>query len=85
MAPYGDLLVCAISSQLRHEVLGFDDVIKRADSDFLASGLKVDSLIRLGLLVTIPVSSVKGQLGVIAADRLALLQTRLAQKLKPLS
>ena len=83
MAPYGDLLICAVSSQLRHEVAGFDDVVTRTDDDFPASGLKVDSLIRLGLLATIPASASKGKLGVIDPDRLLRLQTRLARKLVP--
>lgn len=42
-----DWLVCRISSQLRHEATGFDEVIRKVDGDFDGSGLKVVSLIRL--------------------------------------
>ncbi len=29
MPPYGDLLVCGVSTQLHHEVAGFDDLKRR--------------------------------------------------------
>jgi mRNA interferase MazF len=48
--PFGDLLVCGISTQLHQKVAGFDEVISRRDSDFQWSGLQSESLIRLGLL-----------------------------------
>ena len=80
--PYGDLLICAVSSQTRHGVPGFDDPILRADGDFLGSGLKVDSLIRLGLLATIPLAAAIGELGEISALRLSRLLSRLADQLR---
>ncbi len=46
--PYGDFLVCAVSTQLRQEVSGFDDVIAPSGLDFSTSGLKAASVIRLG-------------------------------------
>ena len=46
MPPYGDLLVCGVSTQLRQAVAGFDDAIGPGDPDFLASGLKAPSIIR---------------------------------------
>ena len=46
MPPYRDVLVCGVSTQLHHEVKGFYEVIRSTDSDFVASGLKTDSLIR---------------------------------------
>lgn len=48
MPPYGDLLVCGVSTQLRQAVAGFDDAIGPGDPDFRASGLKAPSIIRLG-------------------------------------
>ena len=77
--PYADLLVCAVSSQLRHESPGFDDVVAAADGDFPSSGLKTTSLIRLGLLATIPQTTVGGKLGEISGQRLEKLQSRLAR------
>lgn len=76
--PFSDVLVCAVSSQLRHECPGFDDVITVDDGDFLTSGLRVASLIRLGLVFTLPKSALLGRLGVISDDRLQTLRSRLA-------
>jgi mRNA interferase MazF len=81
--PYQDLLVCAVSSQTHHEVIGFDDPIPNTSPDFIQSGLKVSSLIRLGLIATIPSSVVVGSLGSISAMRLQNLQRRLADHISP--
>ena len=48
--PFDDWVICAITSQLRHEVKEWDERIERADNDFKRSGLKVLSLIRIGKL-----------------------------------
>lgn len=69
MPPYGDLLVCGVSTQLRHEVAGFDDVISERDPDFASSGLKAASLIRLGFLVVLPVTSFLGSIRAIDRER----------------
>jgi mRNA interferase MazF len=82
MPPYHDLLVCAVSSQLRHECLGFDEVISTDDDDFETSGLKVSSLIRLGLVATIPRSAILGELGEVSAARLERLRGRLAAHIR---
>ena len=47
---YGDWLICMISSQMRHYVDGFDEILSDDDSDFTASGLKVASVISVGRL-----------------------------------
>jgi mRNA interferase MazF len=52
--PYKDFLVCGVSSQLRQQVKGFDEIISPSDSDFSSSGLETESLIRLGFLAVIP-------------------------------
>lgn len=83
MPPYDDLLICAVSSKVRHEVVGFDELILRSDADFGHSGLKVDSLIRLGLLATIPASAIIGKLGTVSIDRLNRLLTSLTNFLMP--
>ena len=71
--------MCAASSRLRHEARGFDDIIDKGDADFPASGLKVSSLVRLGLLATIPRTMVAGRLGEISGERLEKLRARLAR------
>lgn len=69
MPPYRDVLVCGVSTQLHREVKGFDEVIRSTDSDFSATGLKTDSLIRLGFLAVIPRKAVLGSIGTISAGR----------------
>jgi mRNA interferase MazF len=46
MPPFGDWLVCGLSTQLRQEVVGFDEIIEPSHPDFEMSGLKAASLIR---------------------------------------
>ncbi len=45
MPPFGDFLVCGVSTQLQQEVAGFDDPIGPNDPDFVATGLKAPSII----------------------------------------
>jgi mRNA interferase MazF len=81
MPPYRDLLVCGISTQLHHEVKGFDEVIQSADSDFAGTGLKAASLIRLGFLAVLPRSAVIGSIGRISNERRKRLVKRLSDYL----
>lgn len=59
--PFGDLLVCGISRQLRHRVPDFDEVIAPTDPDFRSSGLLDASLIRLGFSRTAACIRVSGR------------------------
>jgi mRNA interferase MazF len=79
MRPHGDLLVCGVSTQLQQEVVGFDDAIRPGDPDFVGSGLKASSLIRLGFLVVLPAASFVGSIGAIAPERHRRLLERLAE------
>lgn len=79
--PYGDLLICGISTQLRHEIKGFDEIISSDDADFESSGLNTTSLVRLGYLVTVPRNSVPGKIGSIASERHRRLLERLSEYL----
>ena len=81
MPPHGDLLVCGVSTQLRHQVAGFDEVIKPGDPDFVGSGLKAASLIRLGFLAVLPATSFIGSIGSIAPERHRRLLQRLSKHL----
>lgn len=67
--PYGDFLVCGVTTQLHQQVKGFDEVIAPSDSDFESSGLKSESLIRLGFLAVLPRSSIIGAIGSISSER----------------
>ncbi|OKH35982.1 transcriptional regulator [[Phormidium ambiguum] IAM M-71] len=69
LPPYGDFLVCGVSTQLHQQVTGFDDIISPSDPDFTATGLRVQSLIRLGFLAVVPRNQIIGSLGAISAER----------------
>ncbi len=77
MPPFGDWLVCGVSTQLHHEVGGFDETIEPSHPDFRGSGLKAPSLIRLGFLVVLPADRLLGVLGSISPERHARLLQRL--------
>ena len=77
MPPFGDWLVCGVSTQLHREVVGFDETIEPSHSDFRGSGLKALSLIRLGYLVVLPADRLLGVLGSISSERHASLLQRL--------
>lgn len=67
--PYKDFLVCGVSTQLRQEVKGFDEIIWTSDPDFASSGLKSESLIRLGFLAVLPRAKIAGSIGSISPER----------------
>lgn len=78
LPPFGDFLVCGISTQLRQAVPEFDEVIVGSDDDFAASGLVADSLFRLGFLAVLPRQRILGSIGKIAAERHARLLRNLS-------
>lgn len=78
---FEDWLICAITSQLRHEVSGWDEKILPSHDDFDKSGLKEGSLIRIGKLATVEESILQGVLGEISARRLEKMLTRLSNHL----
>ena len=79
---HGDWLICMISSQVRHYVPEFDEIVREEDSDFATSGLKVVSVIRVGRLAVVEADILLGAAGEIAADRLQRIKTRLSQWLE---
>ncbi|MGQ0593545.1 MAG: type II toxin-antitoxin system PemK/MazF family toxin [Gammaproteobacteria bacterium] len=83
MPPFGDLLVCGISTQLHQKAVGFDELIDPRHPDFSTSGLKAPSLIRLGFLAVLPPSSLVGTIGAISPERHRRLLRRLGQHLTP--
>lgn len=85
MRPYGDLLVCGISTQRHASVAEFDETITSADPDFPASGLATPSLIRLGFLSTISLAETKGRIGSVGTERHRRLLVRLADYLAALA
>lgn len=78
MPPFGDWLICGVSTQLHQAVSGFDEVIEASHSDFHRSGLKAASVIRLGFLTVLPSDYFLGVLGSISRERHARLLQRLS-------
>lgn len=69
LPPFRDALVCGVSTQLRHKVTGFDEIITTDDPDFESSGLIEPSLVRLGFLTTVARSKIAGSVGSISRER----------------
>jgi mRNA interferase MazF len=82
MRPFGDLLICGVSRQMRHRVPDFDEIITSTDSDFASSGLTDTSLIRLGFLALLPAVEFLGDIGSISPERHSRLLRRLANYLQ---
>lgn len=80
--PYGDFILCGITTQLQNSVADLDELIESTDADFARSGLKQTSLARAAFLVTPAPEDVVGKLGEIAPARLALIQHNLARFLE---
>jgi mRNA interferase MazF len=83
MPPFGDFLVCGISTQLHHAVEGFDEFIDAADADYASSGLKAASLIRVGYLAVLPPGSFLGKIGSVSSERRSRLLLQLCRHLCP--
>jgi mRNA interferase MazF len=76
--PHEDWLICMISSQLSQQVEDLDDVISESDNDFISSGLKADSLIRICRLAVVDKSILAGAIGAIDQVRLNRIRSRLS-------
>lgn len=76
---HDDWLTCMISSQRKHFNRGFDEIVEQSDSDFVPSGLKLSSVIRIGRLAVVEGNVLLGAVGEISDERLKRIKTRLAQ------
>jgi mRNA interferase MazF len=81
MPPFGDFLVCGISTQLQQQVAGFDEVITATDREFAASGLKAASVVRLSFLAVLPELALLGKIGALSAVRRQRLLANLSRHL----
>ena len=73
-----DWLICMISSQLRHELAGIDEIVRPADSDFAQTGLKSESVIRATRLAVVDAEILHGRIGSLGAERLSRLRQHIA-------
>ncbi|MBI2949480.1 MAG: type II toxin-antitoxin system PemK/MazF family toxin [Verrucomicrobia bacterium] len=83
LPPFGDFLVCGISTQLHQRVADFDEVITPGDAEFAVSGLKAASLIRLGFLAVLPEAALLGRIGTLSSTRRQRLLANLCRHLSP--
>jgi mRNA interferase MazF len=65
-----DLLLALISSRLHQAIPQFDEIINPSDIDYITTGLKVASVIRLGRLTSVESSVINARLGSISPERL---------------
>lgn len=79
---HSDLLLALVSSRIDQSTAGFDEIINVADSDYIATGLKVASIVRLGRLASVESSVVNGRLGSISNERLIRIKNRLSEWLQ---
>ena len=76
---YDDWLICMISSQTRHYVPGFGELVQEDDADFAESGLKVASVIRVGRLAVVEGEILLGAIGEMSSERLQRIKSHLAE------
>jgi mRNA interferase MazF len=76
---YDDWLIRMISSQVRHCIPEFDEVLQETDADFAESGLKTTSLIRVGRLAVVEGEILLGAIGQVSPQRLQRIKSRLAE------
>jgi mRNA interferase MazF len=75
---YDDWLICMISSQTRHFIPQFDEMIQEQDGDFAQSGLKGVSVIRVGRLAVVEGRVLLGGIGHILPEPLEQIKNQLA-------
>lgn len=64
---YGDVLISVITSQV-HQQSNLNFLLESSHADFKMSGLRVDSVIRLDNVLTVPKSWIKGNMGHISIE-----------------
>jgi len=76
---YSDWLVCMISSQINQAISGFDEVVYEDSNDYVLSGLKKTSVIRISRLSIVTEDILIGTTGEIAGERLHRIKLKLAK------
>jgi mRNA interferase MazF len=74
----GDWLIRMISSQLRNEIPGIDEVIHPTDDDFGQSGLKLASVVRATRLAVVAADMLQGRIGTLSGGRVSRIRRRIA-------
>jgi mRNA interferase MazF len=75
---YNDWLICSVSTKLFQEIKSFDLIITSTDDDFVQTGLKQNSLLRISRLAVVNQSLFQGICGNISNSILKEILKRLA-------
>lgn len=67
---FNDWLICMVSSKIDQQIPELDELVTPEDSDFIHSGLKVASVIRISRLAVVDENILLGKLGQIDTKRL---------------
>lgn len=76
---FNDWLVCMISSKVDQQILELDGFITSDATDFLQTGLKVPSVIRVSILAVVEGNIFLGKLGQINTERLNKIRQKLSK------
>ena len=79
---YDDWLICMISSQIHQCIEGFDEIIKPGSPDFIRSGLKTASVIRIARIAVVANDILLGSIGEISPELLKRIRSKLADWIK---
>lgn len=71
-----------ISTQMRHYVEGFDEIVREGDTDMALSGLRTASVIRVGRVAVVESGVLLGAIGEIAPERLRRIAAKLSEWLQ---
>ena len=75
----GDDVLVAFISAKKGKKFGKTDVsVKSSDKDFLKTGLKTDSVIKVGKIATLEKKTILGELGMVSKD----IESKITRKLK---
>ena len=75
---HDDWWVCMLSTQISQAIPAFDEVVRSGDSDFVPSGLRTESVIRVGRVAVVEAGRLIGAIGAISPDRLTRIRRKLA-------
>ena len=75
---FDDWLICMISTSLHQEISNFDEMIIKINSDFILSGLKKDSLIRISRIAVVSSKLLQGKIGEIDNERIKRIKLKLS-------
>lgn len=67
-----------ISSQLSQQMVGFDEILAEENDDFIRSGLRQASVIRIGRLAVVQKNILLGAIGEISPERLEQIKKKLS-------